>query len=46
MMKNTFYFILKALSCSQDIYVFVLNFWLFRKNGLIRKMRLISKLMT
>ena len=37
-MKNAFYFILKAL--------FVLKtFWSCRKNGLIRKVRLISKFM-
>ena len=39
LMKNVFYFILKA--------PFVLKiFWLCRKNGLIRKIKLISKLMT
>ena len=38
MIKNVFYFILKALR-SQDIKVFVLNFWTNRKNGLIRKIR-------
>ena len=37
MMKNGFYFILKAIS------IFVLYFWSCRKNGLIRKIRLISK---
>ena len=41
--KNTFYFTLKTRS--QDIYVFVTTFWSCRKNGLIRKIRLTSKLM-
>ena len=36
MMKNAFYFILKAL----------LVLWSCRKNSLIRKIRLISKLLT
>ena len=39
MMKNAFYFILKALSVLK-------TFWSCRKNGLIRKIRLTSKLMT
>ena len=46
MMKNAFYFILKALFCPQDILVFVTTFWSSRKNGLIKKIRLTSKLMT
>ena len=36
MMKNTFYFIVKAFR-TQDIYVFVMTFWSCTKNGLIRK---------
>ena len=43
--KNVFYFILKALFVLK-IFVFVTTFWSYRKNGLIRKMRLISKFMT
>ena len=39
-------FHLKRSFCSQDIYVFVTIFWLCRKNGLIRKIRLTSKFMT
>ena len=46
MMKNAFYFILKALFYFQNIQDFALTFWSFRKNGLIRKIRLISKFMT
>ena len=38
MMRNAFYFILKAL------FVFVTTFWSYRKNDLIRKMRLTSKI--
>ena len=44
MMKNAFYFILKARS--QGIEIFVLIFWACRKNDLIRKIRLISNFMT
>ena len=43
-MKNTFYFILKALFVLK-IFKF-LAFWSRRENGLIRKIRLSSKLMT
>ena len=39
-MKNAFYFILKAFFGSQDIYVFIITFWLCRRNGLIRKRKL------
>ena len=46
MMKNVFHFILKAFFRSQDIQFFVLTFWPFRKDGLIRKVRLISNFMT
>ena len=42
MMKNAFYFISSSFR-SQDILTFVLTFWSCRKNGLIRKIRLISK---
>ena len=45
MMKNAFYFILKALFFLKIFKVFVLTFWSCRKNGLIRKKRLISKFM-
>ena len=31
---------------SEDTYFFITNFWSCMKNGLIRKMRLISKFMT
>ena len=44
MMKNSFYFILKARS--QDFYVFRFDFLVMQKNGLIKKIRLISKFMT
>ena len=43
-MKNAFYFILKALFILR-VFKF-LNFWSCRKNGLIRKISLISELMT
>ena len=43
MKKNAFYFILKALFAIKS---FALTFWSCKKNGLIRKMRLISKFMT
>ena len=46
MMKNTFYFILKALFLLKIFNFFVLTFWSCRKNSLIRNLRLISKLMT
>ena len=41
MIKNVFSFMLKAL-----FVLFVLTFWLYRKNGLIRNIRVISKFMT
>ena len=41
MMENGFYFILKALFVLK-----IFKFWLCRRNGLIRKITLISKLMT
>ena len=40
-MKNSFYFILKALFVLK-----IFNFLFIQKNGLIRKIRLISKCMT
>ena len=41
-----FLFHLESFFRSQDIKVIVLTFWSCRKNGLIRKIRLISKFMT
>ena len=35
----------KSSFCSQDIYYFVFDFLVMYKNGLIRKIRLISKFM-
>ena len=46
MMKNAFYFILKISFSSQDIEIFIMTFWSYRKNGLIRKIRLIPKFVT
>ena len=43
MMKNTFYFMLKMFSFSR---IFVLTFLVMYKNGLTRKLRLISNIMT
>ena len=43
-MKNAFYFILKALFVLK-IFRFVLTFWACRKNDSIRKIRLILKFM-
>ena len=40
------FFHLKNSFCSHDIYVFVMTFWPCRKNGLIRKIKLISEFMT
>ena len=37
MMKNAFYFILKAFCRSPDIEIFVLDFWSCRKNILMKK---------
>ena len=42
--EKRFYFILKALFVLK-LFV-VLTFWSFRKNGMIRKIRLILKFMT
>ena len=44
MIKTVFSFMLKALFVLKII--FVLSFWLYRKNGLIRNIRVISKFMT
>ena len=43
-MKNAFSFILKALFVLKIFKS--LSFWAYRKNGLIRTIRLISKFMT
>ena len=43
--KNPFYFIFNYF-CYQNIYTFVLTFWSYRKSGVIRNTRLISKFMT
>ena len=45
MIKNAFYFILKALSILK-IFKFCLDFLVMKENGSIRKIRLISKFMT
>ena len=45
MMKNNFYFTLKALFVLK-IFEFCLDFSVMEKNGLIRKIRLILKFMT
>ena len=42
MIKNTFYFILKA-HFELRVYKFFLDAWSYRKNGLIRRIRLILK---
>ena len=44
--EKCFLFHLKSSFRSQDIQIFVLTFWACRKNGLIRKIKLISKFMT
>ena len=44
--KMLFKFHLKSSFCSQDNESFVLTFWKFLKNGLIREKRLISEFMT
>ena len=46
MMKNAFYFILKALFVEKIFKFFAMTFWSCRKNGSIRKVRLISKSLT
>ena len=45
-MKNAFYFILKALFVPKIFKFFVTTFWSCRKNRLIRKVSLTSKFMT
>ena len=45
-MNNCFLLHLKSAFRSQDIYIFVLTHWSCRKNGMIRKIRLISKFLT
>ena len=45
MMKNAFYFALKALFVLK-IFNFFLIFWSCRKNGLIRNIKLFSKFVT
>ena len=42
-MKNTSYFSLKALFVFKIFEFFIFTFWSRRKNGLIRKRKLISK---
>ena len=44
--EKCFLFHLKSSFCSQDNYIFVLTFWSCSRNGLIRKIRLISKFLT
>ena len=44
--QKGFSFHLKNFFCCHDIWVFITTFWLFRKNGLIRKISLTSKFMT
>ena len=46
MTKNTFYFILTALFILKIFIFFALTFLVTQQNGLIKKLRLISKLMT
>ena len=41
-----FFIYLKSSFRSKDIEMFVLTIWSRRKNGLIKKIRLISKFMT
>ena len=45
-MKNAFHFIIKALFVLKIFKIFVLTFWSCRENGLIGKIRLISRFMT
>ena len=42
-MKNAFYFMLKALFILKIFKIFVWTYWSYRRNGLIRKIKLISK---
>ena len=43
MIKKCFLFHLKSSFRSEDIKIFIVAFWSCRKNGLITKIRLISK---
>ena len=45
-MKNTFYFMSKALFVLEIFSFFYLTFWYCRKNGLIRELTLTSNFMT
>ena len=45
LMKNAFYFILKALFVLKIFRFFVMTLWSYRKKGLIRKISLTSKFM-
>ena len=45
MMKNDFYFMLKAFFVLELFYIFYPDFLVIKKNGLIRKLWLISKFM-
>ena len=45
MMENAFLRQVKSSFRSQDIKVFVLTFWACGKNGLVRKIRLVSEFM-
>ena len=46
MVKNAFYFILKALFVLKRFNFFITAFWSCRKNDFIRKITLTSKFMT
>ena len=46
MKEKCFSFHLKSSFCSKDVLIFVLNFWSHIKNDLIRKVKLISELIT
>ena len=46
MMKNAFYFILKAVFVLKIVKFFVMTFWSSRENGFIRKLRLTARFMT
>ena len=45
-LKKCLLFHLKGSFRSQDIYIFVFYFWSYIKNGLIRKIRSVSKFMS
>ena len=44
--ENFFLLHVKSSFRSWDIYIFVLTYWLCKKSGLIRRLRLISKFIT